>query len=324
MRVQELQARVKPIINAVMQGRPVEDTRVEVKSAWIEALQAARRLAGHANAASGEPIIWIFGIDEKAKEVIGVETLEMDNWIKSLEKHFDGAAPALVTHTNIHLQNKTVVVLYFETHHAAPFIIKNPKGGYPEFEVPWRSGTRLRAAKRVEILQILLPNLRIPRVDVLSAELSLAVQQGAYGTAYQNANKRLFLWTITADLYITTQTQGRIVIPHRNCSAKFGVADFAGEYNLPVTFKPLGKSSTIVCSATEIIVVGPGSVRLEASGTTEGYSPNQYKLPEGQAGIRIEMQPANTNKRTVNKMALKYIEKSTFSSIFSSGSQWST
>lgn len=322
MRVQELQARVKPIINAVMQGRPVEDTRVEVKSVWIDALKAARRLAGHANAARGEPIIWILGIDEKARKVTGVDALEMDNWIKTLEKQFDGDAPTLVTHTNIHLQNKTVVILYFETHHAAPFVVKNSKGETPHFEVPWRTGTGIRPAKRAELLQILLPISRIPRVEMLSAELNLTVQQDGYGTSYQNSSKRLFSWTVTADLYLTPRTSGKLVIPHRNCSAKFGVDDYLGKYFLPVTFKPIGASLTIICAASEIIVVGPGSVRLEATGTTEGYSPTQYQLPKGRAIVIIEMQPAYSEKRTVNNIPLKHVEKSFISSLIWGGSQW--
>lgn len=321
MQTQELHNRVQHIINAVLNGRPVEDARVELKSKWIDNYEAARRIAGHANAAGGEPIIWILGIDEKARQVTGVDALEMDSWIKGVEKHFDGDAPRLITHVNIHRENKTIAVLCFETHHGTPFVIKSPKGGSPQFEVPWRSGTGIRSAKRVDLLQILLPISRIPNVRISSAELNLAVQQNSLAS-YPRSNKRLFSWTLKADLYITPQVPERIVIPHQNCRATFGVADH-GDYILSNTFKPIGKSSTIICSATEIIVIGPGSVRLEGTATTEG-TPSPHPLPKGKAGIRIEIEPANTDKHIVNQIPLKYVEKDGLASFLWSGSQWIT
>ena len=321
MQTQKLQARVQHIINAVLDGRPVEDTRVELKSEWIDKYEAARRIAGHANAARGEPIVWILGIDEKARQITGVDAHEMDSWIKGVEKHFDDDAPRLVADLNIHRENKTIVVLYFETHHGTRFVIKNPNGGSPQFEVPWRSATGIRSAKRVDLLQILLPISRIPHVRVTSAELNLAVQQNSLA-AYPHSNKRLFSWTLNADLYITPQIPGRIVIPHQNCLTTFGVAGH-GDYILTTAFKPIGKSSTIICSATEIIVIGPGSVRLEGTATTEG-TPAPHPLPTGKAGIRIEMEPANTDKRIVNEIPLKHIERHGLASFLWNGSQWTT
>ena len=42
-------------------------------------------------------------------------------------------------------------------------MVKNIKsgGGYPEFIVPWREGTRLRAATRIDLLRILIPIRRL-------------------------------------------------------------------------------------------------------------------------------------------------------------------
>jgi len=46
----------------------------------------------------------------------------------------------------------TVVALYFETEKYAPFVVTNPQGGYIEFSMPWRDGTRLRAARREDLV----------------------------------------------------------------------------------------------------------------------------------------------------------------------------
>jgi hypothetical protein len=38
----------------------------------VEAKDAARHIAAHANTARGQPITWLFGVDEKKGEVPGV------------------------------------------------------------------------------------------------------------------------------------------------------------------------------------------------------------------------------------------------------------
>ena len=66
MRNHEIEAWALGIIDRVIQKQPIEDDRVELKAEWPDALKAARRIAGHANAARGEPILWLIGVDEKA------------------------------------------------------------------------------------------------------------------------------------------------------------------------------------------------------------------------------------------------------------------
>jgi hypothetical protein len=54
MRRAELEAWVLEVLERVEQGKPVEDSRVELKREWPDPERAARRIAGHANAARGE------------------------------------------------------------------------------------------------------------------------------------------------------------------------------------------------------------------------------------------------------------------------------
>lgn len=319
MNTQQLQTLLQPIIKAILDGRPVEDTRIEVKSIWIDPSQAARRLAGHANASRGEPIIWILGIDEKKRKVTGIDTLEMDNWIKAVEKHFDGDAPALVTHINIHIEDKTVVALYFETHHAVPYVVKNSDGGYPEFSVPWRSATRLRAAKREELIEILRPIVRIPDVRIMGADLTVNVENNDVGTSYPHSDKRIFSWKLRADLYFTPQTQEKIVIPYAFCYANFRVEDY-GSFGLPIKFSAIGESVTITCAASELVISGAGSVRLEGIGKSPVQIP--YHLPKGRAVITTGIQVANSDKLIVREMPLKYTKRNWLGSILTDGSWW--
>jgi len=64
------------VIDCVKKGQPNEDFLVELKRDWIEKGKAARRIAGHANAARGENILWLIGVDEK-QGVIGVNATDL-------------------------------------------------------------------------------------------------------------------------------------------------------------------------------------------------------------------------------------------------------
>ena len=139
------------VIDRVKSQKPVEDTRVECKASWVEPYSIARQFAGHANAAKGESILWLMGIDEKQGIVTGVDRNDLANWYPQLVKNFDGVAPSLLADLNLDVDSKTVVALMFDTSNA-PFVIKVPNTD--RLEIPWRQGTRTRSANRSEVLRI--------------------------------------------------------------------------------------------------------------------------------------------------------------------------
>jgi hypothetical protein len=91
----ELESRVLGILDRVEKGKPSEDSRDECKTTWPNwpagDEKMARQLGGHANAARGDPILWLFGVDEKGKRVPGVSTTEFSDWYAGLKKHFEEA-----------------------------------------------------------------------------------------------------------------------------------------------------------------------------------------------------------------------------------------
>lgn len=177
MNSQQVELWAREIIAAVLSNQPVEDSRVELKSSWIPADKAAPRLAGHANSSRGTPILWLVGVDEKNRALVDADPKERENWYASVQKCFDGFAPRLAVDVNIRINNCTVVALYFETHREAPYVIKNSQGGFPEFIVPWREGTRLRAARRDELLRILISKKTFVSIlDELDFNKTLASQ----------------------------------------------------------------------------------------------------------------------------------------------------
>jgi hypothetical protein len=65
MKATEIDAWALRVIDQVVSGKPNEDSRVELKADWpIDYSKAARRIAGHANAARGDPILWLIGVDQ--------------------------------------------------------------------------------------------------------------------------------------------------------------------------------------------------------------------------------------------------------------------
>ncbi len=178
MKPQEIELWAIDIVDSVLSGQPVEDSRVELKAKWIEAEKAAPRLGGHANASRGENILWLIGVDERNSFLTNVDATEKGDWYKSVGKHFDGFAPRLLVDVNFKVKGNTVVALYFDTATEAPFVVKSKNGGsYPEYTVPWREGTMLRAARRENLLRLLVP---AQRVASLIYELKFNQQIGQY------------------------------------------------------------------------------------------------------------------------------------------------
>lgn len=140
------------VIARMLSGQPTEDSRVELKAAWPDVKQAARRLTGHANASYGGSILWLIGVDQKAKTVPGANNKELANWYPQLQKEFDGyVAPHLIADVNLSAEGEPVVALLFDTSNA-PYVIKVPNTD--RLEAPWREGTRTRSATRNELLRL--------------------------------------------------------------------------------------------------------------------------------------------------------------------------
>src|SRR5262245_65218685 len=89
MRARDIEMWALSVIERVELKQPPEDSRVELKTEWIPPSKAARRIAGHANAARGEPILWLIGIDEK-QGVQGGAFQELADWWKKVAFEFDG------------------------------------------------------------------------------------------------------------------------------------------------------------------------------------------------------------------------------------------
>jgi hypothetical protein len=114
MRLSDIEAWCLSVVDRVRSHRRIEDARVEVKAEWPPAEKAARRIAGHANAARGEPIRWVVGLDEGAGTVTGAQGDDTAPWFAGVTALFDGLAPRLIDLV-VPTEDGDVVALYFET-----------------------------------------------------------------------------------------------------------------------------------------------------------------------------------------------------------------
>src|SRR5262249_57432652 len=169
MRPAELEARVLEILDRFEKGIPLEDSRDECKTECAAGDEnTARQLAAHANAARGDPILWLFGVDEKGTRVPGVLANEFSNWYAGLKKHFEDAwAPDPELNINVPSKGVIVVAVLFETNRA-PYVVRNPQEGQIRFEVPWREGNSTRTARRRDLLRLLVPLQKMPELELIS------------------------------------------------------------------------------------------------------------------------------------------------------------
>jgi hypothetical protein len=248
MRPHEIESWALATIDRVVRGQPVEDSRVELKAEWPrDPARAARRLAGHANAARQEAILWLIGVDEGSSSVPGADYANLAFWWPQVVHWFDGVAPA-ITDVNVPYDGQTVAALCFETDRA-PYVVNVSEQGPTNHEVPWREATRVRSAKREELLRMLVPALREPEIEVLKAEYE---SQSAWGAGH-----------FECELYVIPCTTDRICIPMHRCAGELVTA--SAHFSL-MDLSPAEspQDAMVQVSPHQAVLTGPGRLRLTA------------------------------------------------------------
>jgi hypothetical protein len=265
MNTREIESWALRVIDRVEAHQPNEDSKVELKSDWpTDYSKAARRIAGHANAARGEPILWLIGVDETVG-VQGANYGEFADWYNRIKSQFEGSFAPPVIDLNIPYKGKTIVALLFETERS-PFVVKNPAHGSPgggpvSLEVPWREATAIRSATRADLIRLLAPLQDVPGCESLGGRL-LANTTEVPGNLY---------WFLELWLYLYPKSNERIVIPEHRCEVTFEVPGCAPKTHfLEVDFYVYPRSNmTEVNSGVQ--VEGAGPLAIHARRTTSLY-----------------------------------------------------
>jgi hypothetical protein len=229
---QQIEGRVLNLVDRVVQGSRVEDFRVECKAEWPPPARAARRIAGQANAARGEPIWWIIGLDEDDHRVTGASEVELANWWPQVIACFDeGITPGLTPLAVPVGPRHSVVALYITTERA-PYVVKRQEGqGAFEREVPWRDGNRTRSARRDELLRVLVPAVTPPEATVVKLELRAILRTGTAaepmsGQPAEPAHVELFL---SGHIFFGPPTGPVTVLPAHLMSGQIDLAPDGSE-----------------------------------------------------------------------------------------------
>ena len=269
-----IEARVYEIAERVKAGQPVEDDFVELKRDFEPAKDVARKIAGHANVAHGEPVLWIFGIDQKGQKIVGLADVpDIADWGQQLVSRFDdGVAPDMALTVAPLVDGLTILAILFLTDRA-PYVVKNQQGGQITSDVPYRVGTRTDSARRSQILRMLGPIERVPEIELFSA----------YAEANAISSEEL-VWHLNATVYITPPTRERVVIPAHKCFATLETGGVLVErlarMSAPVSFG----HEAVEFDKASFIINGPGQIMLVAGGN--GLHPRI--LPQ-RMRARIEM-----------------------------------
>src|SRR6185503_11468336 len=99
MRVAEVENWILQIADAAKAGQQVESSRVELKREWPKPdHRTSRQLGGMCNAALDEHVLWVIGIDEKDRQIVGAPNVDIPAWFSTVRKHFAGVTPDLALH----------------------------------------------------------------------------------------------------------------------------------------------------------------------------------------------------------------------------------
>lgn len=153
-------------VRAIQVGGRVEDDRVECKTEWPHPSKA-RQLAGAANRAAGEFLLWIIGIDEATGELHPLDDTDPADWWPAVAKRFDQTPPDLAQHLRVFIApEQSVIALCFRTDRF-PYVVKTMTEGPYDRDVPMREGTRTRSAYRHELIELLVPAVSVPPAKLL-------------------------------------------------------------------------------------------------------------------------------------------------------------
>lgn len=266
MRNHEIEAWSLAVIDRVVRGLPVEDTRIELKASWIEPRKAARQIAGHANASRGAVLLWLVGVDEAQRAVPGVQLEEMSSWLSRVRACFDGLMPA-VTHLNIPWADAAVAALLLDTDRA-PFVVRNPHFGARaddpiSFEVPWREGNETRTADRSDLLRILSPVAELPQFEVLWGRAD-----GYLFTPAESDDTPRIQLSVEADIYVVPSREGTVVIPDHKAGMVVrwpGIEEPIAAEDVSLTVSRPRADSLVSGLASELLIQGPGTFRMRAN-----------------------------------------------------------
>lgn len=308
----QLEARVLSIFDAVKAGSRIEDGLVELKADWPEPANTARRLAAHANAARGEPVLWIIGLDE-TRGLTKPRAVDLAEWWAQVKAHFDEVVPPM-TDLVVHTEDGPLQVMLFDTS-LGPFVVQNEAygktgGGCVEREIPWRDGTAVRSVHRADLVRMLAPVAKLPEIEVLSASASAKTRPAAAPLGQPGDDLRATEhvdWYFYLGMYVIPTVGEFAVLPMHRTRFELSlgdepfvlIEDTEARYYAPSTtsygtmgFQSNVDSVSVDATSSEAIIHLPGRVNFRA----QLIEPVRKLSSTAQLRLRFTVQPIHSER----------------------------
>lgn len=267
-----IQAKIYDIIARGLNGQIVESDNVECKAAFPEGddkERAIRQIGGCMNAALGNDVFFLVGVQERTFAVVGANEHELANWWNGAASMFaPDSVPRYATHV-VSYDGKSVVALVFDSS-APPYLVKNQWWGKQnqksdiKYEVPWREGNRARTATRQDMLKMFLAVEKTPDCEVLAVDLRCGPDSWAGGPAS----------SLSAAFYVVPRSSERIVLPWHQCEVMLRYDDpkaFPARVNTAMDVQgmiPYAASPLVRASGRDVVLDGPGQITFTAATRT--------------------------------------------------------
>jgi hypothetical protein len=151
------------------------------------------------------------------------------------------------------------------------------------WEVPWREGTSVRAARREDLIRLLVPRSQLPELEFRSARLQARDRLGKVVGSNEIADEQQrYEWDLHVEVYAENVTT-ELFIPDHRCRCELHASPTGGwDQELAVSGQPLlqsmrhpaflGNDSGVTATSTrgqgQLIIAGPGPISFSAFAIT--------------------------------------------------------
>ncbi|MGY2060148.1 hypothetical protein ACW9HQ_35225 [Nocardia gipuzkoensis] len=276
MKKLQIEMRVNELVEHVVAGGNIEDEFVEAKAVW-PTLDKAGQLAGMANAAHGQPVMLIIGLDEKAKQIVALDDTDPADWWPQMRKQFAFDVTPDLEVLTVATDHGVVVCLHFETDRA-PYMVKIQKD-WATAALPWRSGTRTRSATRSELLSILRTKASVPALELVKPVVTLESKQVRPDPPIPGMMKTEGTIKLTTGMFIDSDPGAHVVMPRHRWSVKLQLSTGHqfGFNIIQFTAQPNGRPSNAIAKPSNMIFAMRGDDR----------EINPYGVSVRQAGLVV-------------------------------------
>jgi hypothetical protein len=285
----EIETWTRRVVRVIREGKKFEDDNVELKRELIaDKNKAARRIAGHANAAGGPNVLWIIGIDESNGQITSaINEPDLATWWQSVQSQFSEWAPSMQSLLIPLEDGSHVMALVFDATRK-PYVVKIENGGgmatAATLEVPWREGTRTTSAKRGHLFDLLAAPQPELKFEWLSAELTSKGQmQGNVPYAYCD-------FSLNLHSYLEVSTTADCALPQHRVKALLRFPEVNFETPLRGVTFVAPQSGPVSSADGQVLITGPGKLTMQFRGSGAFDGPVHF-LEDAQ--IALDIDPVN-------------------------------